>query len=123
MPVFVRAGSIVPTGPAIQHTKEGQNGPLTLHVYTGADGKFTLYEDDGVSRQYLNGAFSRIPIAYDDQTRTLTIGARQGRYPGMVAKRTIHIRWVSPERARALAFEGSDRTIAYDGSEQTVRMP
>ncbi len=72
MPVFVRAGSIVPTGPAIQHTKEGQNGPLTLHVYTGADGKFTLYEDDGVSRQYLNGAFARIPVTYDEASRTLT---------------------------------------------------
>jgi alpha-D-xyloside xylohydrolase len=123
MPIFVRAGSIVPTGPAIQHTKEGQNGPLTLHVYTGANGKFTLYEDDGVSRQYLNGASARVPVSYDEAWRTLTIGAREGSYPGMAAKRTINVRWISPQRARALAFDSSDATIAYDGKAQTIRMP
>ena len=92
-------------------------------MYTGADGKFTLYEDDGVSRQYMNGAFARVPVSYDEASRTLTIGAREGSYPGMAAKRTINVRWIGPQRARALAFDSSDATIAYDGKAQTVRMP
>jgi alpha-D-xyloside xylohydrolase len=122
MPVFVRAGSIVPTGPAIQNTREGLNGPLTLLVYTGADGSFSLYEDDGVSRQYLNGAYSRIPLTYDDRSGTLTIGAREGTFPGMTAKRTIRIRLLRPDRPRALAFDSSDVTVAYDGKPQTVKL-
>jgi len=80
---LVRAGSIVPTGPAVQNTGERGDGSLTLHVFTGADDAFSLYEDDGVSRQYLHGAYARVPIAWNEATRTLTIGARQGHYPGM----------------------------------------
>jgi alpha-D-xyloside xylohydrolase len=122
MPVFVRAGSIVPTGPAIQHTREGQGGPITLHVYAGANGSFSLYEDDGASRQYLNGAFSRIPIRYDDESGTLTIGAREGRYPGMAEKRTIRVRWIRPDRPRALDFDSGDVTVAYDGTAKTMKL-
>ena len=94
MPIFVRAGAIVPTGPTIQRTGNNSDKPVTLNVYTGADGNFSLYEDDGVSRQYLNGAYSRIPISYDDSSRRLTIGAREGRYPGMSSKRTIRVRFM-----------------------------
>src|SRR5690606_33531155 len=66
MPLFVRAGSIVPTGPAIRHTGESLNAPLTLNVYTGADGAFDLYEDDGTSYDYEQGQWSRIPVRWDE---------------------------------------------------------
>jgi alpha-D-xyloside xylohydrolase len=125
MPLFVRAGAIVPTGPAIQHTKDPQShsGPITLNVYTGADGSFSIYEDDGTSRQYLNGAWSRIPLSYDEASKTLTIGPREGSYPGMAARRTIHIRWMKPGSPRPLAFDARpDATIAYTGGQQAVRM-
>jgi len=122
MPVFARAGSIVPTGPSIQHTREGQNGPITLQVYGGADGNFSLYEDDGVSRQYLNGAYSRIPISYDDSSGRLTIGARKGRYPGMSSKRTIRVRFMQPGRVRTLDLDQADKTVAYDGTSKVVRL-
>jgi alpha-D-xyloside xylohydrolase len=62
-------------------------------------------------------------MSYEEASRTLTIGAREGSYPGMAAKRTIHIRWIGPQRARTLAFDSSDATIAYDGRAQTIRMP
>jgi len=121
MPLFVRAGSIIPIGPAIQYTAEKPADPITLHVYGGADGSFTLYEDDGVSRQYLNGAFARIPIRYDDARRTLTLGARQGSFVGMAGRRTFHIRLTRPGRARALALDGDvDETVTYTGAEQSV---
>ena len=121
MPLFVRAGAIVPTGPVIQHTNEGQNGPVTLHVYTGADGSFSLYEDDGVSRQYLNGAWSRVPLRWDERSHTLTIGAREGSWPGMAAQRVINVRWVRAGRPMNLEAR-PDATINYDGRQQTVRM-
>jgi alpha-D-xyloside xylohydrolase len=123
MPLFVRAGSIVPMGPEIQHTNQPQGAPITLHVYTGADGQFSLYEDDGTSRQYLNGAFSRIPFRYEERTGTLTIGGREGTFPGMAANRTIHIRWNTPKRARPLELNGKpDATVNYTGGQQTVRV-
>jgi alpha-D-xyloside xylohydrolase len=123
MPLFVRAGSIVPIGPEMQHTREKLGAPITLHVYTGADGSFSLYEDDGVSRQYLNGAFSRIPMRYDERTGTLTIGAREGSHPGMVGSRLFHVRWMSPKRPRPLAFDAKpDATVTYSGTQQVVKL-
>jgi alpha-D-xyloside xylohydrolase len=120
MPLFVRAGSIVPTGPAIQHTGNNSNSPLTLNVYTGADGSFSLYEDDGLSRQYLNGQYSRIPFVWNEQAKSLTIGPREGRYPGMAGKRAIRVRWITP--GRPLNFEAADKTVTYAGSPLIVRM-
>ena len=62
IPLFVRAGSIIPTGPAIQYALQEANPALTLEVYTGANGTASIYEDDGTSRQYLSGNFARIPL-------------------------------------------------------------
>jgi alpha-D-xyloside xylohydrolase len=121
MPLFVRGGSIVPTGPAIEHTGEGRGGPLTLHVFAGADGAFSLYEDDGVSRQYLSGAFARIPIRWNEAAGTITIGRREGGWPGMAPTREIRIRWYRPGRARAFELdERPDQTITYDGRQQVL---
>jgi alpha-D-xyloside xylohydrolase len=123
LPLYVRAGSIVPTGPAIQHTAEKPSDPITLHVYTGADGSFSLYEDDGTSRQYLNGAFARIPIRYDERSGTLTIGAREGSFAGMVQNRTFNIRWNTPKRARRFDPGAKpDATLRYMGTQQRVTL-
>jgi len=121
MPLFVRAGSIIPTGPAIQSTSEQAKGPVTLNVYTGANGKFSLYEDDGVSRQYLKGQYSRIPLSYDEAAKSLTIGRRQGSWPGMMAKRTIRIRWIRP--GRLLDLDAADQVVTYRGAHITIRAP
>jgi alpha-D-xyloside xylohydrolase len=125
MPLFVRAGAIVPVGPAIQSTAEIRaDQPITLLVYTGANGSFSLYEDDGVSRQHRNGAFTRIPIRYDETSGELTIGAREGSFPGMAERRTIHIRWMRANAPRALDLDAPpDRTLAYDGNSVTVKRP
>jgi alpha-D-xyloside xylohydrolase len=124
MPLFVRAGSIIPTGPAVQHTGNNSHSPVTLNVYTGADGSFSLYEDDGTSRQYLHGQYSRIPLKWDERTKTLTIGAREGNgYAGMAGTREIDIRWMKPGTPRALAFDAKlDATVTYTGAALTVRM-
>jgi alpha-D-xyloside xylohydrolase len=122
MPLFVRAGSIVPLGPEIQHSAEKPDAPITLYVYTGADGEFSLYEDDGVSIGYQRGAFARIPIRWDERSGTLTLGARQGSYRGMAATRTINVRWMTPKRARPLDLDGkSDSSIAYSGGALSLK--
>ncbi len=124
MPLFVRSGSIVPTGPAIQFTGNNSRSPLTLNVYTGADGSFSIYEDDGVTRQYLNGKYSRVPLTWNEAAKTLTIGAREGTtYAGMAGKRVIQIRWNRFGAPRPLAFDAkADATVTYSGEPVTVRM-
>jgi alpha-D-xyloside xylohydrolase len=124
MPLFVRAGSIVPTGPAIQHTGNNSHSPVTLNVYTGASGRFSLYDDDGVSRQYLHRQYSRIPFKWNEHSKTLAIGARDGNgYSGMAGTRVINIRWMRPGIPRVLDLDGKpDATITYDGRAQTIRM-
>jgi alpha-D-xyloside xylohydrolase len=122
MPLFVRAGSILPTGPAVQSTADRSDPTLILHVFTGADGAFTLYEDDGVSRQYLHGAAARIPLRWNQASGVLTIGARQGAYPGMAVRRTIRVIWYDPRHPRPVAFDGpADESIAYSGAEVRLR--
>jgi alpha-D-xyloside xylohydrolase len=116
MPLFVRAGSIVPIGAAIQYTNERPDAPITLYVYQGANGAFELYEDDGVTYGYERGAFATIPLKYDDATGTLTIGARSGTYPGMPEKRTFNVRWIAPGEADAANLDApADVSLEYSG--------
>ncbi len=96
MPLFVKAGSIVPTGPDIQYSTE-RSDPITLRVYEGADGTFSIYEDEGLNYNYEKDAFSIIPLSYDQNAHALTIGRRFGAFEGMQESRTFSVLWVSPE--------------------------
>jgi alpha-D-xyloside xylohydrolase len=117
MPLFVRAGSIVPVGPAIQYTGEKPDAPLTLLVYTGADGSFTLYDDEGTNTDYQHGAYATIPIRYEQATGTLTIGRRSGQFPGMQRTRTFLIRWITPESRPGDDFNAPpDQSVDYSGA-------
>ncbi|HEX4862107.1 MAG TPA: TIM-barrel domain-containing protein, partial [Rhizomicrobium sp.] len=122
MPLFVRAGSIVPVGPAIEYTGEKPAAPVTLFVYTGANGRFELYGDDGESYAYQTGGFARIPIIYDDAHRTLTIGVRQGSFKGMVKNRVFNIRWISGPGTADLDAK-PDKRVVYSGAAIVVRRP
>ena len=124
MPLFVRAGSIVPRTVVQQYVDEQPGAPLTVEVYTGADGSFSLYEDDGRNYGYERGEFSRIPLSWNEQAGELTIGARQGQYPGMQAQREVRVRWIDGPREDAGAVEPkADRTVRYTGKAVTVRRP
>ena len=121
MPLYVRAGSIVPVGAEIQYTSEKPGAPITLFVFTGASGSFDLYEDDGVSYGYERGEFARIPLSYDSAKGTLTIGARSGSYPGMTEERTFRVRWIKEGgKAPADLDAPADATVEYNGAEVTV---
>jgi len=90
MPLFARAGAIVPTGAVVQSTAAAQEA-LTVHVFAGADGDFTLYEDQGTDMGYASGEFSRIPLHWDDARGVLEVGAREGSFPGMARERRIEL--------------------------------
>jgi alpha-D-xyloside xylohydrolase len=122
IPVFVRAGSIIPFGPAIQYTTEKSANPIRLFIYTGANGSFTLYEDENVNNNYEKGAYSLIPLTYDEHTGTLTIGARQGRFAGMLNKRTFEVVWVNANTPKHLDFEQvPNLSVSYDGNEVAIK--
>ena len=121
LPVHVRAGSIVPVGPDLEYTDEKPADPITLYVYAGADGAFSLYEDDGTTYGYEKGASATIPIAWDDASGRLTIGARQGTFPGMLESRTFKVVLVSSSAPVGLLAEPSTaKTASYSGAAVTV---
>ena len=92
IPIFVRAGSILPIGPELQYVAEKPCDPLTLYIYSGADADFTLYQDDGLTFAYEKGAYAEIPLHWNDRAHVLTIGDRRGQYPGMLSEN--HLRFV-----------------------------
>ena len=123
MPLFVKAGAIIPTGAAIQHVDEGLNTPLTLNVYTGANGNFEIYEDDGRSTKYEQGEWSRIPVSYDDATGTVTIGDRIGAFTGMAKERKISVRFISGANKDAANFDADvQETVNYTGKTVAVTL-
>jgi len=123
IPVYVRAGSVVPMGPKIQYATESAD-PLELRIYEGADGAFTLYEDQGDGYDYENGQYSQIAFGWNDAARTLTIGARAGSYPGMLAKRTFNIVWVGSSHGAGIDVTATaDKVVSYDGSSTVVTAP
>lgn len=83
IPVYVRAGSILPMGPSQQYVDQKPDIPLELHVYAGHDDRFLLYEDEGDSYNYEHGAYCAIPLHWQDNLKRLTIEKREGSYPGM----------------------------------------
>ncbi|MBQ7072288.1 MAG: DUF5110 domain-containing protein [Bacteroidales bacterium] len=118
IPVFVRAGSIVPMGPEIEYTAQQQDGSLDIFIYGGKDGTFTLYEDDGLTYAYEKGAYATVPMTWDDASRTFTLGARQGSYDGMFKERTVRVTLTTPD--------GTDKdynaVIQYNGQEASVKL-
>ena len=121
IPLDVRAGSILPLGPVIEYAGQATD-PIELRIYPGADGNFTLYEDEGDSFRYEKGAHATIPIHWDDATRTLTLGGREGSYPGMPAGHTFNVVMVSSGHGVGPdATAAPDKTIHYDGSKTEAK--
>lgn len=123
-PLFVRAGSIVPRTVVQQYVDEQPNAPVTIEVYTGADGSFSLYEDNGRNYGYERGQSSRIALQWDQSKGVLSIGAREGSYPGMQDKRELRVRWVDGPRDGIGTLEPkADVVVRYDGKAQAIARP
>jgi alpha-D-xyloside xylohydrolase len=123
MPVFVKAGSIIPFGPGLQYTSEKPADTITLNIYAGADASFNLYEDEGTNYNYEKGAFSVIPIKYNEATKTITVGDRKGSFNGMLSKRVFRINIITPGRSKGLDFDAKcDKAIAHEGKKITIKL-
>jgi alpha-D-xyloside xylohydrolase len=112
VPMFVRAGSILPLGPEMQYTGEKPWDNLELRLYPGADGTFTLYEDEGDTYRYEQGVYTTIRFDWNDKARTLTIAERQGSYPGMLSSRQFTV----------ILPDGTTKTISYHGHPITLTL-
>ena len=112
VPMFVRAGSILPLGPEMQYVGEKAWDNLEIRVYPGADGTFVLYEDEGDNYNYERGICSTIPFTWNDKARKLTIGARKGEFPGMLQARRFTVVWP----------DGRQQEVSYDGSECVISL-
>ncbi len=110
VPMFVRAGSILPLGPEMQYVGEKAWDNLELRVYPGANGSFTLYEDEGDNYNYEKGQYATIAFHWNDKTRALTIDERKGNYPGMLTKRQFTV--ITPD--------GKQKVVEYSGQKVLV---
>jgi alpha-D-xyloside xylohydrolase len=122
MPVFVKEGSIISFGVDLQYTNEKPEDKITLYIYAGHDAQFDLYEDEDTNYNYEQGKYSIIPIKYNEQTKTLTIGKREGSFDGMLAKRTFNIVWITKDKPVALNFDVSEKSVLYKGDEVSEKM-
>lgn len=122
LPLYVRAGSIVPLGPLMQYAMEKPADPIELRVYRGADGRFALYEDEGDNYSYEKGRHATIPFEWNEAKQTLIIGKRSGKFPGILKERTFRVVFVSPSYGTGVtAEEGADAVVHYTGKAVTVR--
>ena len=126
IPLYVRAGSILPMGPEIEYASQSPGGAIELRIYRGADGTFNLYEDAGDSYDYESGQHTVIPMSWNDAAGVLTIGARQGSYPGMTDKRAFRI--VAVGSGHGIGGEvtsKADKEVVYEGTEikMNLRLP
>ena len=114
MPLYVRAGSVVPFGPDMQWSDEKPADVVDLYVYQGADGSFTLYEDENVNYNYEKGAYAMIDFTYDDSMRLLSIGEYKGEFPGRLEERKFNVIPVSKDGV------GKAKTVKYNGLAMKV---
>lgn len=122
LPLFIRAGSIIPMGPILQFTDEKAADPIELRIYPGADGSFTLFEDEGDSYRYKEGKFATIGFSWNDMTGALTIGERKGTFPGMLQLRTFRIVIVSPGHGTGVEITPNpDKVVQYYGGNLIIK--
>jgi len=122
IPLYVRAGSILPMGPSLQYAAEKPADPIELRIYRGADGAFTLYEDENDGYNYEKGIHATIPIVWNDATNTVTIGERTGKFPGMLESRTFLVVFVSENHGAGIGpADHADKTVRYSGQSLSVK--
>jgi alpha-D-xyloside xylohydrolase len=124
MPVYVRAGSIVPFGPKVQYSTEKKWDKLEIRIYAGADGKFTLYEDENDNYNYEKGAYSTIDFFWNDKNRMLTISDRKGSFKGMLKSRKFNI--VLVDKTNGIGTGQSTKfikSVLYNGKTKSCEIP
>jgi alpha-D-xyloside xylohydrolase len=123
IPLYIKAGSILPLGPEEEYAGQSPDAPIELRIYRGADGSFNLYNDEGDTYDYEKGAYAIISIHWDDASSTLTLGARTGSYPGMPQHRTFRILLVGPNHGTGMQIAATaDKEIRYTGQSVSLAL-
>lgn len=123
IPLYVRAGSIVPFGPKVQYSTEKKWNNLEIRIYPGADGEFVLYEDENDNYNYEKGAYSTIKFTWDDANRTLNIADREGSFPGMLKSRKFNIVVVDKENGTgSVQSTKFTKSVSYGGKKKSVKL-
>lgn len=123
IPLYVRAGSIVPFGPKVQYSTEKKWNNLEIRIYPGADGEFVLYEDENDNYNYEKGAYSIIKFTWDDAKRTLNIADREGTFPGMLKSRKFNIVVVDKENGTgSVQSTKFTKSVSYGGKKKSVKL-
>ena len=123
IPLYVRAGSIVPFGPKVQYSTEKKWNNLEIRIYPGADGEFVLYEDENDNYNYEKGAYSTIKFTWDDANRTLNIADREGTFPGMLKSRKFNIVVVDKENGTgSVQSTKFTKSVSYGGKKKSVKL-
>jgi alpha-D-xyloside xylohydrolase len=121
LPIYVRAGSILPLGPDVEYAAKKSADPIELRIYRGANGSFTLYEDENDAYNYEKGVYATIPFSWDDDANTLTIGDRTGSFPTMLDTRRFRIVFVTENHGTGGTLTvTADKTVQYSGKKITV---
>lgn len=107
IPLYCKAGAIIPTGPVKQYTEERDDGPVTLRIYPGADGAFSLYEDDGKTFNFRNGEYMRTAISWNDHSRQLNIRLAKGSRHWGPLERSFRVQVIGESEAHDIVFRGS----------------
>ena len=115
IPLFIKAGSIVPFGPNVQFATEKKWDNLEIRVYPGANAEFTLYEDENDNYNYEKGIYSTISFTWNDAKKSLTINDRKASFPGMLATRKFNILLISSGKK-------VEKTVTYSGKKVSVKL-
>jgi len=121
IPLFIKAGSIVPMGSIIQYSGERPVDTLEIRIYKGADAQFDLYEDEGDNYNYENGKYTIIPFKWDEQRQSLTIGDRNGNYPGSIKNRIFNVVFVSESEGIGTTVSTMKRNVYYSGKKVIIK--
>lgn len=120
LPLYVKAGSIIPIGPFQQYTDQLTMKTLEIRIYKGEDGKFVLYEDEKDNYNYEKGVCSTITLCWNDKERKLVINSRKGSFPGMLKNRTFKLTLVSANHGAGEEASNPDLVVNYNGSREVV---
>ena len=122
MPLYVRAGSIIPMGAIMQYATEKKDDTIELRIYPGADGNFRLYEDENDNYNYENGKFATIDFTWNDAQHALTISNTKGDFTGRLKQRVVNIVVVKKNHGIDINSTTPDESVAYAGKEIQVKL-
>jgi len=121
IPLFVKAGSIIPMGKFVQYAGQKSADTLEIRIYKGTDGRFDLYEDEGDNYSYEKGNYTIVPFKWEEERKILTIGERQGNYTNCLKKRILNIVFVSESKGVDIKYSTLEKQVSYNGKKIVVK--